>query len=183
MLRGPSAAASHSTLTADILGNVSPRRHTCPNHAIPVARQGLTSLSASTKQTEPVEVGRDIAQVIVCATTMAIRWHRKGFRNDDSRISGNLSPGNTGTIPGSGGTAQICDSPVARARFPACAPPCTGICHPSPVGSVVRKPPDPDIGDRPCPRSAGHGLLDVPATDPAALPTLVSWVRATLKPA
>ena len=30
---------------------------------------------------------------------------------------------------------------------------------------------------------AGHGLLDVPATDPAALPTLVSWVRATVKPA
>ena len=27
---------------------------------------------------------------------------------------------------------------------------------------------------------AGHGLLDVPATDPAALPTLVAWVRATV---
>jgi pimeloyl-ACP methyl ester carboxylesterase len=28
---------------------------------------------------------------------------------------------------------------------------------------------------------AGHGLLDVPATDPAALPTLVTWVRATVR--
>jgi dienelactone hydrolase len=27
---------------------------------------------------------------------------------------------------------------------------------------------------------AGHGLLDVPATDPAALPTLVAWVRTTV---
>jgi dienelactone hydrolase len=29
---------------------------------------------------------------------------------------------------------------------------------------------------------AGHGLLDVPATDPAALPTLVNWVSATVHP-
>jgi pimeloyl-ACP methyl ester carboxylesterase len=27
---------------------------------------------------------------------------------------------------------------------------------------------------------AGHGLLDVPATDPAALPTLVAWVGRTV---
>jgi dienelactone hydrolase len=28
---------------------------------------------------------------------------------------------------------------------------------------------------------AGHGLLDVPATDPTALPALVTWVRATVR--